>query len=401
MRSAWKFGVTSLVVGYFVGCAPVNFEKAPEPPCGSEGVICVTSCEGASCINSYSIERRVGEAMADVLFVIDNSGSMSYEHDKMATKFPTFIQNLDGLNVNYRIGMITTDVANTSPSPSDNGEPDPAKRFSTPKAANGNGAFQSGNLLQFSGGRSFLSGTDSDRSSAFISMVRRQETLNCEASGFLKSSCPSDDERGIYSANLLVEKEASAAKFFRPTAHLAVVILADEDERGISDSRGATNSSDYTLIGIHPLDQNWDVQASFINRFKNRFPGKTLSVHPIIVKPGDSGCRTTQANQIPNVRGDFGYAYSDLKDAAGGTMGSICDGDYGSTLTNIASSIANQVTSLPFSCRPINDDYDVTFDPQPAGNVNVTADFSKLTLNINTALPPLTKVTLKYGCVKQ
>jgi hypothetical protein len=399
MRSAWKIGVTSLVVGYFVGCAPVSFEKSPEPPCGSEGVACVTACTGAGCINSYMIERRVGEAMADILFVVDNSGSMSYEHDKMANRFPTFIQNLDGLNVNYRIGMITTDVTNTSPSPTGP---------NVSKAANGYGAYQSGNLLQFGGSRNYLSRTDSDRSSAFIQTVRRQETLDCQNSGFQTASCPSDDERGIYAANLLVEKEASSNKFFRPTAHLAVVFLADEDERGISDTRGidsrgstAQQQNEQRLIGIHPLDSNWDKAQSFINRLKTRFPGKTLSVHPIIVQPNDYGCKDAQAAQNANVRGDFGYAYADLKQAAGGTMGSICDGDYGSSLTNIASSIANQVTTLPFSCRPINDDYDVTFDPQPSSNINVTADFSKLTLYINDPLPPLTKVTLKYNCQKQ
>ncbi|MES2965480.1 MAG: hypothetical protein V4760_16475 [Bdellovibrionota bacterium] len=332
---------------------------------------------------------------------------MSTEHDKMANRFPTFIQNLDGLGIDYRIGMITTDVANTSPSPTDNGEPNPAKRYSTPKAANGNGAFQSGTLLQFSGSRSYLAKSDSDRSSAFIQTVRRQETLNCQTSGFLPQNCPSDDERGIYAANLLVDKEASSNKFFRPTAHLAVVILADEDERGISDSSGidtrlsqAQQDNEQRLINIHPLDGNWDKSTSFINRLKTRFPGKTLSVHPVIVQPGDFGCKDIQASQHSNVRGDFGIAYRDLKQSAGGTMGSICDSDYGSTLTNIASSIANQVTTLPFSCRPINDDYDVTFDPQPAQNVNVTADFSKLTLNINDPLPPLTKVTLKYDCQK-
>jgi hypothetical protein len=395
MRSAWKYGVTAIAVGYFGACAPVNFEKAPEPACSaSSGVVCAHSGDVTSC----SVERRVGDAMADILFVVDNSGSMSYEHDKMATKFPNFISNLDGLNINYRIGMITTDVTNVRPSPSGP---------YSPKAANGYGAFSGGNLLEFGGGRKFVSNSDSDRSSAFIQTVRRQETLDCQNSGFQFASCPSDDESGIYAANLLVDKEAASNNFFRPTAHLAVVILADEDERGISDSRGidtrqstSYQQNEQQLINSHPLAAN-DKGTTFINRLKTSFPGKTLSVHPIIVQPGDFGCKDTQAAQYANVRGDFGYAYSDLKQAAGGTTGSICASDYGASLTNIASTIANQVTSLPFSCRPINDDYDVTFDPQPSGSVSVTADFSKLVLNINTPLPPLTKVTLKYECLRQ
>jgi len=47
----------------------------------------------------------------DILFVIDNSGSMSEEHARLARNFPAFIAALDGMEADYRIGVTTTDVS--------------------------------------------------------------------------------------------------------------------------------------------------------------------------------------------------------------------------------------------------------------------------------------------------
>ena len=47
----------------------------------------------------------------DILFVIDNSGSMAEEQKRLAKNFPTFIGALDTMGADYRIGVTTTDVA--------------------------------------------------------------------------------------------------------------------------------------------------------------------------------------------------------------------------------------------------------------------------------------------------
>jgi hypothetical protein len=46
----------------------------------------------------------------DILFVIDNSGSMAEEQARLAKNFPTFIGALDNMGADYRIGITTTDV---------------------------------------------------------------------------------------------------------------------------------------------------------------------------------------------------------------------------------------------------------------------------------------------------
>ncbi len=47
----------------------------------------------------------------DILFVIDNSGSMADEQARLARNFPVFVAALDAMRADYRIGITTTDVA--------------------------------------------------------------------------------------------------------------------------------------------------------------------------------------------------------------------------------------------------------------------------------------------------
>ena len=59
----------------------------------------------------------------DILFVIDNSGSMAEEQARLARNFPAFINSLDEMGADYRIGITTTDVAHPgctkNPTPED------------------------------------------------------------------------------------------------------------------------------------------------------------------------------------------------------------------------------------------------------------------------------------------
>jgi len=53
-----------------------------------------------------------GNREVDVLFVIDNSGSMAEEQALLAANFQAFIGELDAVDANYRIGIVTTDNGN-------------------------------------------------------------------------------------------------------------------------------------------------------------------------------------------------------------------------------------------------------------------------------------------------
>ncbi|MEO0602699.1 MAG: vWA domain-containing protein [Myxococcota bacterium] len=59
------------------------------------------------------VEERIVQATApeaDVLFVIDNSGSMEDDQTALAEELPRFVQTLEAWGVDYHVGVTTTDT---------------------------------------------------------------------------------------------------------------------------------------------------------------------------------------------------------------------------------------------------------------------------------------------------
>jgi hypothetical protein len=381
MRSIIQFAMVAIVFGYFAACAPVKFagvgDAAGENVAGADVCPRVCAADGKSCVLRCEVEKTAGAGLVDILIVNDNSGSMSTEQKRMGQRFPDFLNSIGALD--YRIAMTTTDISSAYSAMA-------GGQNNGPSAINQYGKLQDGNLIEFQSGLKFLTKDTPGKDSLFLNTVQRQETLNCEMSGY--RNCPSSDERGIYAMNLVLDR--TSQEFFRPTAHLAVIVLSDEDERGISDSRSTQTSVKYPL-------ESYDKPETFVSKMAQRYPGKTYSVHSIVVVPGDQGCLAAQAEGA-NIWGVEGYSYQKLSNATRGTVGTICSNDYGAQLGSISSSIQTQIAALPFHCRPIGDQYKVTFSPQPTGNTRTSADFSKMLLTVVDPLPAMTKVRLTYDC---
>src|SRR5690606_36871154 len=235
---------------------------------------------------------RIGEV--DILFVDDNSGCMFVEQSKMANAFPQLFNKIS--NLFYQIAIVTTDVSATPGN-------------STPRFANDNGAFQDGKFLEFheekSGrvlipsGEYILTNATANKEAKFRGTIKRPETKYCDDNDFKAEFCPSSDERGIYALNLAVERDEKY--FFRPGAHLAVVILSDEDERTF----GGTQE--------YPLELK-DLPETFVLGMQSKFPTKSISVHSVIVKPNDSACLAQQNQWQPGQThatfGQYGKQYA-------------------------------------------------------------------------------------------
>lgn len=395
MERQLKAGIAILMISYFGACAPVQFDAAPGDKNENIRVVCSTP---DNCVYEVTEEKTVGEGLVDILIVNDNSGSMSFEQAKMANAFSGFLSSIN--NLDYRIAMTTTDVADTRQrigTLSNAG-------YNPPGPYNGYGALQDGRLIEFSPGLKYLDRANSDKENLFNVTVKRAETLHCEQSGF--SECPSGDERGIFAMGLTIKNYL--AQFARPTAHLAIIVLSDEDERGVSKynpcnySGSADKSNCEAIKTTYPFEASDEPQA-VVDTFRSLYPNKTMSVHSMIVKPGDIACRQAQTGQVPaptTVLGQEGFAYEKLTTLTGGKLGSICDSNYTAKLQDIGYTIGSQVTSLPFRCRPVDDKFQVMFNGQTAAASAYSANFQTMVLSINQALSPTTKVTLKYSCSK-
>lgn len=349
-------------------CSDVSFEALPNATCvqyardfGPQG--CVMSPNGY-----YEFKYSVTTGEVDILMVNDNSGSMYPEQVEMAQRFPGFLDSIYRLD--YRLAMVTTDV-------------------------NTNG----GVFLKFSNGASYLSNssrvmdaTHTSNISLFQQTVKRPETLTCDSSGY--SVCPSGDERGIYALNLSMDRTEQRS-FFRPGGHLAVIILSDEDER--------TNGG---LIPGYPLE-NYDLPRTFVSRAGQILgASKSLSVHSIIIRPGDAACFNAQNSQS-GVKGYYGTQYAALSSpgadllAAGpikrGTLGSICSSNYTAELGQISAHVNQATSQIQLPCKPIDGAVKVVFDPSPSGGVSSSVDSANL-LTFSPSAPAGTKVSLEYRC---
>lgn len=373
-------------------CSNVSFETIPPPPiptnprcAGNDNCTQVNPPDPTEPVEfMFQYNFKLGKT--DILFVDDNSGSMSTEQEKMAQKFNNFVNTFDSKNIDYRIAVVTTDVSKNQDNPS-----------ADDKEANGHGAFQDGKFLEFPNHQYVLtptSGSTPQKQNWFRTVIKRKETLDCEAANYAEASCPSTDERGIYAANLAVQN-TTHSEFFRKDAHLAVVFLSDEDER----SNGGA---------LYPLEA-YDLPTSLVSNINSKFGvEKTMSFHSLIVRPGDASCKAYQDSQGNQwVSSSYGYQYAKLSKAQpdedllslgsvqGGSTGDICAGNYTSQLVSIASIVSAHAKKRQLDCAPHF--IEVTLDPLPATPVEYTVDSNNL-LQFTSDVPAGTNVGITIKC---
>ena len=353
MRNYLYWGAISFVLGAAVACSPVRFSRDESLQCqGTGSANCVVTPDGLETFGPFKF--KVGGGKVDILFVDDNSASMSFEQSKLAERFSNFIQNLDARQVDYRIAITTTDIQTAN---------------NPPRAVNKEGALQNGRLVTFDDGSKFLTPSQANRVNLFNRAITRKETQDCES--FIRNyiaqygpasrnttdynnkyfqNCPSTDERGVYAPNLTILNNYDS--FIRSDANLAVILISDEDARS---ELYAQQHPDFPL-------ETLDTPASFASNMASKFPGKIWNFHSIIVK--DASCRQQQSQQILDsagqsvVQGSYGNLYAkfnlELKDEAGrprGIMGDICASDYTSQLGQITTNISDRVEEIALKCK--------------------------------------------------
>ena len=347
----------------------------------------------------------------DILFVVDNSGSMSPEHMEIANRFSMYIETLDKSGLDYQIAMITTDI---SASPGNY----------VKKEANGWGAYQDGKLLEFGGvgGDVVLTKEDQDRVRLFQDLIQREETIECEDRGFDSSSCPSHDERGIYAAHLAVKNKEGG--FFREDSHLAIVFISDEDERSVGGDK--TDSSISSLPDVYLNLEEKDKPINLVKAISQHLGAeKSVTAYAIVVNPeekeengGEITCRTAQRNQGLLLEpkndffsGEYGTLYiqlanpsKQLRDSGNimqGVVGDICAENYGKQLEDMADHVAKASNMIKLRCQPIKDPEppftNLEFQPALPEGTTYSIDDNNV-LRFTPELKPGTRLSYTYSC---
>ena len=71
---------------------------------------CATNYQFTSIGVQVDYYTQSPDQKSDVLFVVDSSGSMAEEQQKLTTNFPYFFEYLVTQGVDYHIGVVSTDM---------------------------------------------------------------------------------------------------------------------------------------------------------------------------------------------------------------------------------------------------------------------------------------------------
>lgn len=248
----------------------------------------------------------------DVLFVVDNSGSMSTSQNNLANNFPSFIDKFIEKGYDFRIAVTTTD------------------------AFYGDQFIATGCSLCNTEQTRFRTGVNPpvyiiDRADYDLSQAGEETRLKNDFTLNVKvGTNGSGDERAFSSFKAALSSNLNV-NFHRADAFLAVVIVSDEED--FSQSEYAMNES-YANTNLHTVAS----YKTFLDSFTGGNASEDYSVSAISIS--DQACRDTLAGGSGGAQ-KIATRYNQLVDLTGGTKNSICN-PFNQTLDNISSQIMTE-----------------------------------------------------------
>jgi hypothetical protein len=164
--------------------------------------------EGTLVADQTDLFQQLDHPMVDILWVIDNSGSMEDDQQALAQNFATFINWAINLNTDFQIGVISTEI----------NEPEvPADYFN----------IYPGILVFYPGFPRILTNTTPNLVQAFSHNIN------------VGTCCSDEQESGLHAAMLalsepLVSAPAANGGLVRPDAKLVMIMVSDEPDQSPS-----------------------------------------------------------------------------------------------------------------------------------------------------------------------
>lgn len=221
----------------------------------------------------------------DVLFVVDNSGSMGEEQSNLSGNFSQFINEALTWSNDYHLAVVTTDIEG------DGAVFQGSPRVVTPATAS---SFANNVKVGTSG-----SGTEQG-------MLAAQLALSLPLVSDSSTVCTTDQDCSAPDGCIDGMCGGPNRGFLRKEAALEIVFLSDEEDQSPSDLSFYEN---------------------FFKNIKGFFNSNLLHVHAIVGPPG--GCSSSGGDAAS------GNRYWDLAAATGGNQISICEPDFATGLKSI------------------------------------------------------------------
>jgi hypothetical protein len=259
----------------------------------------------------------------DIVWVIDNSGSMADEQDELGANFNVFINDFITKNADFKMGITTTDCSSTDKC----------------------GKIVSGSDTKLTSAKA------AENKNQFLSDFNTLVQVGIYGSG---------SERGLQASNGFMSKYA--ASFIRPDAYLAVVILSDEEDQ----SSGAVDQYTDMLKG-------YKANAGLVKVYSIVDVNKTNSGKGITTGGDryiDASAKT--AGVSADIREDFASVLSAMGDEILNLLGSFAlaaDPIPGSLKVYVNNQL---VSNYSFDAASRSIKFDPNSLPQAGANIKVT-----------------------------
>ncbi|MEK7358005.1 MAG: hypothetical protein AAB250_16260 [Bdellovibrionota bacterium] len=297
----------------------------------------------------------------DVLWVIDNSGSMDSSQQRLAAELQQFIQAFDAKGFDYRIAVVTSDAYRDM--------------FGAPAVR-----------------AKFKDGTDqTSHTGVFMVTPSTPDRLPTFMTNVLQGTAGSGDERPFQSIErAMMSPENAGFGFPRADAFLSVILVSDEDD--FSHDGSAYIDGQYTNPALHTTDR----YISYLDGLTGATAANRSSRYNVnSIHIQDQACLDTLNAEYPGRR--IGLRYTELVDKVNGIKGSLCD-NFGTTLSNISNKIIELATQFYLDRTPQPETLAVTIngvqvphiyetDPQPWNGFIYHADTNSLTFH-GSYVPP-------------
>lgn len=262
-------------------------------------------------VDTYSQQAA---SKVDVLWVVDNSGSMAEEQENLARNFGSFIQVFSRVEVDYRLAVTTTTVTgiNAGQFFSATGYP---KILSPTMSGDVESAFKA-NIRVGTSGSAFEAGLHA--AELVIANQQARNAPKIQAIDDCKFQC-NDDAACIQ--NCVAKYPID---FLRPDAYVYLIFVSDEEDK--SD-----------LVASGDVRYYWRLFET-ANGVGN---DGTVNAAAIVGTEANNPCSA-----------NYGSRYIALTQLTGGEIGSICDANFSTTLRKLASNAVGLRRKFALSEKP-------------------------------------------------
>jgi hypothetical protein len=258
----------------------------------------------------------------DILWVVDNSGSMETSQHNLATNFKSFIAKFVQSGSDFRMGVTASDA------------------YLAPYYNNNNRA-------------RLKPGKDLSNQTHYVMTPDTPDLENVFLTAIKVGINGSGDERAFSSFKEALTNSINDG-FHRPDAFLAVIVVSDEDDFSHNDYTTGMNGYYFTENYNDPKMYTIQSYVDFLTEFTAAGgAGKNFSVNTISIQ--DQACLDSLKDSAQKI----GKRYIQLAEATAGQQISLCS-DFSQSLQVLSESIVELSSVFALGREPVPESIEVT-----------------------------------------